>query len=285
MRPAVSVIVPFLGDQAQARALIQRLAALETTGADELIVADNNPQPVVDEASAGTVRVVAAGERRSAAHARNVAAATAVNDWLLFCDADCVLPPSLLDRYFQPRPEDRVAIVAGEIEGDPGQDSLVARWARSRRGPWVGGQDASGIRPAGVTANMLVRRTAFEQAGGFRVGGGGDFDLSWRLEDAGWTLERRPQARVHHRDRERLRELGEQARAYGADRRRLRGMHPGAVPRPRLLAPVTRAAGSAVLGAIRGEGERARFALLDGYYHANAWLGAITGGPTRRRAD
>lgn len=283
MRPAVSVIVPFLGDEAQGRELVARLEALAPRPDDEMIVADNSPEPAVRPGAGSAVRVVAARERRSAAHARNVAAATAANDWLLFLDSDCVLPPRLLDRYFEPPPGDRCAIVAGEISGDPAQPGTLARWARSRRGMWVAELRTAGLRSAGVTANMLVRGEAFAAAGGFRLGGGADFDLSWRLQDAGWQLEYRPEALVHHRDRERLGELGQQARAYGADRVNLRRTYPE-VPRPR-LAPAGRSFAAAAAWLVRGQRERARFSLLDGFYFANAWLGARLGGPRHRSAD
>ena len=286
MRPPVSVVVPFLGDEAQGRELVERLIELERRPGDELIVADNCPRPVVRPGAHRELRVIAVSDRRSAAHARNAAAATAAGDWLLFVDADCMLPADLLDRYFQPLPAEGCAVVAGEIRGDPVQDSVLARWARSRRGGWTAGLQQDGLRPAGVTANMMVRREAFEGAGGFRPGGGADLDLSWRLQDAGWQLEYRPQALVLHRDRERLRELGAQARSYGADRVNLRHVHgAAAVPRPKLLRPLARALGGSAAWLARGERERARFSLVDGYYFANAWLGALTGGPRRRHAD
>ena len=278
------MIVPFLGDEAQARELVERLTALRTRSGDELVVADNTPDEVVRAAPESGVRVVRAGDRRSAAHARNAGAATAANEWLLFLDADCMPPPALLDDYLEPPPGERCAVVAGEIEGDPAQTASLARWARSRRGPWVADLREDGIRPAAITANMLVRREAFEQAGGFRIGGGGDFDLSWRLQDAGWELEYRPEALVRHRDRETLRELGRQARAYGSDMRVVRRSYGDVVERP-TLARIARAFASAGRWLVRGEGEQVRFALVDGYYFANAWVGALTGGPRRRRAD
>lgn len=284
MRPPISVVLPFLGDEAEARRVLERLAAIRTGPGDEVIVADNTATGVMQPPEAG-VAVVSVSDRRSASHARNRAAASASGEWLLFLDADCLVPEGLLDDYFEPPPGERCGIVAGEIVGDPSQDAPLARWARSRRGPWVAGLLAEGLRPAGVTANLLVRRAAFEQAGGFRLGGGGDLDLSWRLQDAGWELELRPHAVVRHRDRETLRELGEQARGYGSHRPRLRRAHGPVIARPALLRPLTRSLGGAVVWFVRGDRERARFALVDGFYFANAWFGALAGRPRRRRAD
>lgn len=285
MRPPVSVVLPFLGDEAQAREALARLAAIRLREGDEVLVADNTPSGLVAGLAGSEAKVVAAPEQRSASYARNVAAAVAKGDWLLFLDADCLPPPGLLDAYFDPPPAERCAIVAGEISGDPDQAHVLARWSRSRRGPWVGGLVAAGQRPAAISANMLVRRAAFEQAGGFELGGGADFDLSWRLQDDGWELELRPAALVLHRDRETLRAVGDQARAYGSHQRHLRRRHGSLIARPPLLRPLARSLGGSLVWLLRGERERAVFALTDGFYATNAWIGALTGGPTRRRAD
>ena len=102
MRQSVSVIVPFLGDVAEGRALVERLSGLRRETGDELIVADNTSGGVVEET--GGIRVVRAGEQRSATHARNAGAAAASGAWLLFLDADCLPGPDLLDAYFDPVP-------------------------------------------------------------------------------------------------------------------------------------------------------------------------------------
>jgi GT2 family glycosyltransferase len=279
------VVVPFLGDEAEGRRLLDRLAALELRAGDELIVADNTPDAVLAPLAGEAVMVIAAGERRSASHARNLGAARASNEWLLFLDADCVPPPGLLDDYFATGPGERCAILAGEIVGDPAQRGALARWARSRRGHWIAGLLADGRRPAAVTANMLVRRAAFDEVGGFEPGGGGDFDLSWRLQDGGWGLELRPRALVLHRDRETLRGVAEQARSYGSHLRHLRSRHRSGVARATLLAPLARSLGGAAVWLLRGERERARFSLVDGYYAACAWLGQLAGPPRHRDAD
>ncbi|MGH2950846.1 MAG: glycosyltransferase family 2 protein, partial [Solirubrobacterales bacterium] len=185
-------MVPFLGDARDAEATLAMLAAFRTRPGDELIVADNTPEGIVAPLADGRAQIVPAADRLSASHARNLGAGAASGEWLLFIDADCAPPPDLLERYLAEPPRQRTGIVAGEIEGAPEQDALLARWARSRRGQWVSHHLAGGPHPAGVTANMLVRRSLFEQLGGFRIGGGGDLDLSWRAQEAGWDLDYRP---------------------------------------------------------------------------------------------
>jgi GT2 family glycosyltransferase len=284
-RPAVSVVVPFLGDRVEARAMLTALTPLAAAPGDELIVADNTPEGIVAALAGEGVGVVAAGDVRSASHARNAGAAAAAREWLLFVDADCDPPAGLIDAYFAEPVGARCGVIAGEIAGEPGQDAALARWARSRRGNWVEHHLSSGPHPGGVTANLMVRRSAFEQVEGFRLGGGGDLDLCWRIQDAGWTFAYRPGALIHHRDRETLRELWEQGVAYGGHQRHLRVVHGPTVPRPGLVAPFVRSFGGSVVWAVRGERERARFKLIDGFWAvAEAW-GWLSRGARARRAD
>lgn len=284
-RPGVSIVVPFLGDGDEARALLRMLERVDAADADELIVADNTTEGVVGPLAAPGVSVVAAGDERSASYARNRGAAAATGEWLLFVDADCVPERDLLETYFREPIDERCAIVAGEVRGLAGQASFLARWARARRGLWVRHHLTWGPHPAGVTANLLVRRSAFEVLGGFRIGGGGDLDLCWRAQEAGWGFEYRPGALVRHRDRERLRELAGQAVAYGGHQRRLRDLHGPAVPRVTVLAPLARSLAGALVWTVRGQPERARFKLLDGYWGALQWWGWLTHGAGARRAD
>ncbi len=278
-------MVPFLGDAVAARALLGRLAALELGPADELIVADNTPGRIVDGLATEPVRVAPAADRRSASYARNAGAASAAGEWLLFTDADCVLPADLLQRYFEPAPGPGCAIVAGEVVGDPAQGATAARWARERRGAWVAHHQSWGLGPAGVTANLLVRREAFERLGGFRIGGGGDLDLCWRARAAGWELAYRPAVAIRHRDRETLAGLAGQAIAYGGHQRRLRELHGPAVPRPALARPLARALGGAAVWTARGERERAAFKLIDGLWAALVGWGWLSRGAGARAAD
>ena len=132
---------------------------------------------------------------------------------------------------------------------------------------------------------MLVRRTAFEQLGGFRIGGGGDVDLSWRAQDEGWELDYRPEVVVRHRDRESFRELADQAVAYGGHQRQLRALHGPAVPRPAIAGPLARAAGGSLAWALRGRFEQARFKLVDGAWTLLVAWGWLTRGARARKAD
>jgi GT2 family glycosyltransferase len=274
-RPGVSVVVPFRGADGEADIALEALGRLRLGADDELIVADNTPDGVLaGRDDDDEVLVVAAPERSSAYFARNAAAAVASGSWLLFLDADCVPEPDLLERLWTAGPDTGTAVLAGEARGAETQSAFLARWSRSRRGAIASHQLTLGPRPAGTTANLLVRRDAFEAVGGFcEVRSDADVELCWRIQERGFELEYRPDAVVAHRDPEHLGAVVRQAAGYGAGRRWLRSSYGPEVPAPTLLRPLARAAVGALVWALAIRFERAGFKLVDGAVAAAEWLG------------
>ncbi|HVL94593.1 MAG TPA: glycosyltransferase [Solirubrobacteraceae bacterium] len=226
MRPTASVIVPFAGPDGDLDRCLAALGRLALRDGDEVLVADNRPQP--------RPGLVAAPGPASSYFARGVAAARARGDWLVFVDADTEPAPDLLDAYLDPAPADGVGVLAGAIEDWVAEDTPVARYIAARRKLDQGTTLAHPHRPYAQTANCAVRRSAFEAAGGFPdpVRSGADADLCWRLQAAGWRLEARPAARVRHRNRTTLRALLAQLHRHGAGMQWLDRRYPGAFPPP-----------------------------------------------------
>lgn len=229
-RPAISVVVPFRGDEDAAARLGRSLTRLRTRPGDEVIVADNSERGAF--AGIEGVSVIVATGERSSYHARNVGAAAAGGEWLLFTDADCVPEPDLIDAYFEPPPAASAGALAGSVVGDPHQDAFLARYASDRKflDQDVGlhtGADAA------ATANLMVRRSAFVRVGGFAEGirSGGDVDLCRRLVAAGWGIDRRPAAIVAHLHRESLADLLGSIARYAAGARWLNDRYPGTARR------------------------------------------------------
>jgi GT2 family glycosyltransferase len=261
-RPPVSVVMPFSGDAAAAATAVSSLRSLAVRDGDELILSDNSGGVGPTD---GVTVVEAAGER-SPSHARNEGAARATGDWILFLDADCLPHPLLIDAYFAEPVDDQVGALAGEVVPALGARTLAERYGAARN--FLGQQAhlAHPFRPRAVAANLLVRRAAFEQLGGFVEGvrAGEDTDFSWRLQDDGWTLEPRP-ARVQHHYRATVGELRRQWRGYAAGRAWLARRYPGFTPEPALARIVRRrgrrGGGGATVNVSRRD--RLLFAALD----------------------
>jgi mycofactocin glycosyltransferase len=266
-RPAVSVVVPFSGDQPAATRTLDAMARIELRAGDELVFADNSDDGALEAVAADGPRVVRATAERSSYHARNVGArAASAGEWVLFVDADCVPQADLLDAYFaEPVPEG-CGVLAGQISGDPSQDGLMPRYARSRNylSQTEGLHGKAGT--AAATANLLVRRRAFDAAEGFREGirSGGDVDLCWRLRAACWSLSYRHGAGVVHRHRETLPGFMGQVARYAAGARWLDSEHPGSSRPWPLVHGLAGSARDVVTNLAHGRFEEATFRAIDG---------------------
>jgi GT2 family glycosyltransferase len=274
-RPSVAVVVPFLGTRADGEALVEAIGHLRTDSGDRIVVADNTGAGVAVAPAGSGIEVVPVPLERSSYYARNAGAEAVEAEWLLFLDSDCRPAASLLDDYFEGEIDAGCGIVAGGVVGAPAQEGLAARYARSRGQIEEGFHLDTGPHPSGVTANLLVRRAAWEGVGGFQEGvrSGADLEFCWRVQDAGWGFLHRPSARVEHLHPERIRGMTRKARRHAAGRAWVNRRYPGALPRPRLLAPLARAGAGSAAWLVRGEPERALFKLID-----LAWAGSMLGG-------
>jgi GT2 family glycosyltransferase len=265
-RAAVTVVVPLHGDEAYAERAADAFATLELGPDDELIVVDNTEAGIATDALGEIATVLHRPARQSSYYARNAGAAEAVGEWLLFVDADCVPATDLIERFFSAPIADGAGAVAGTIAGLADQDSLLARYARDRNFlDQVDGMHASSGAGA-ATGNLLVRRRAFDAIGGFAdwIRSGGDVDLCWRLQDAGWELEHRPGATVEHHHRDDIASFLGMVARYGAGARWLNERRPGSAPRWPLVYGLAGSAWDVAGHLVRGRLEPAAFRAIDG---------------------
>jgi mycofactocin glycosyltransferase len=260
VRPAVDVVVPFAGSDAQLDALIARLGALALRDDDTLVIVDNRPAGAAARPRPGVVR---APDVQCSYHARNHGVRSGQAPWLVFIDADVLPPPDLVDRYFEHDVDDRTAVLAGGIRDvTPVNGTRIAlRYARLARPD----NDENVWRPGfeyAQTGNAAVRRAAFEAVGGFvEVRSGGDAELCFRLAEAGWGIERRRQALVEHHSRASMRALVRQHLRYGAGTEWLDARYPGLAPPrrgpPRVLVGSLRRGLTSATALARGDRDRA----------------------------
>ncbi|HSO99112.1 MAG TPA: glycosyltransferase family 2 protein [Solirubrobacteraceae bacterium] len=261
-RPAVDIVVPFLGPREELLGLRARLAALRLRAADSVLVVDNTPG--AGDAEPGPVPVLRAAERQTPGYARNRGAAQGRAPWIVFLDADTEPAPDLLDRYFESLPAGGTALLAGGVCDEPVQAGAppAARYAHLRGAMSQGDTFAFGAWGYPKSANVACRRSAFEAIGGFRedIRAAEDADLTYRLRDAGLGVERREAAAVVHLSRPTIRGLLRQKATWGAGGAWLARTYPGSVP----LAGSRGLAWWAVRETIRGLYQAARRRDRDG---------------------
>jgi glycosyltransferase involved in cell wall biosynthesis len=212
--PAISVVIPA---RDAAATLPRTLAALERQDIDrpfETIVVDHGSVDGTAEAAerAGPqVQVLRLPREGGAGVARNAGVAAASAGAIAFTDADCFPAPGWLRQALDAL--ERADLVQGRVEPDP-----AAALGPFDHTVWVTGPSA-----LFQTANLTIRRDAFERLGGFddwqRVAGrpfGEDAWLGWRARREGMTTGFADGALVHHAV------LARTVGAYVGERLRLR---------------------------------------------------------------
>lgn len=198
MRAVDVSIVAFRPEHALLRELLDSLA--EPTReplACNLFLHDNAATDTFVEAAAERARQSQAFARVEVAHSANVGfgrghnanAARGDAPFILVLNQDCVLEPGVLEALVDSAERDDERIAAWELRQIP-YEHPKAYDAVSLDTPWASG------------AAVLLRRKAFEEAGGFEPRifmYGEDVDLSWRLRARGWRVVYRPRFAVVHR--------------------------------------------------------------------------------------
>lgn len=208
--PAVSVIVPTHERPLALERCLEALAAQDLgAGSFEVIVVDDSAAASVAidarHTARLTLRVIHSGGR-GAADARNLGAASAAADLLLFLDDDIVAQPDLVRRHLErhEREPGEEVVVVGAYPPGSASDSLAAAGAALWWDDLFHAMERA-IAPTYVFAlsgNMSVSGAAFARSGGFdrRFGRYRREDWEWglRVLGLGFTLRYEARARGVH---------------------------------------------------------------------------------------
>jgi succinoglycan biosynthesis protein ExoA len=248
------VVLPILNESRDIGRLLGELLEQESVpGGFEVLVADggstDDTRAIVGRirdrtahsgAGAPPIRLLDNPRRLSSA-GRNVGAAAATGEFVLFLDGHCALSRNDYLRRLV------------EIFEQTGADCLsrpqflnqlkAGAWATAianARHSWLGhspGSDIYGCKPGETdprSAGAAYRRERWAELGGYdeRFDACEDVEFNHRIAEAGLLSHGHPDLVVYYRPRGSVRGLYRQMFRYGRGRARLMGKHPGMVPWP-----------------------------------------------------
>ncbi|HYL35488.1 MAG TPA: glycosyltransferase family A protein [Bryobacteraceae bacterium] len=199
--PLISIIVPVYNASATLGRCLD--AVCHSTYRDiECLVADDGSWDESPElAQERGARVLPIRERRGPAYARNLAAASAQGEILLFIDADVCIQPDTIERMANAFAEDSTLdALIGSYDDDPAASNFVSQY-KNLMHCFVHQQ---GKRCASTfwTGCGAIRRSVFLAAGGFdekyKRPSTEDIELGARLILAGRKIELEPSLTVKH---------------------------------------------------------------------------------------
>ena len=214
---AVGIVIPARDAAGTLGLLLDDLAAQHPDRARVVVVDDGSTDTTADlvaqRATGASWLSLVRGPGRGPAAARNAGAAAVEGPWLAFIDADVRLDEDWLQAGLRVTAEADADVVEGMVVPRGGDDRGLVLHTASSQGDEVF-----------VTANLWVRRTAFEAVGGFdesyRVPWREDTDLGWRLQAAGARRAAAPGVTVFHpHARRRVRTLFREGARLDADTR------------------------------------------------------------------
>ena len=246
--PAVSVIMPVLNEERHLRGAVRAILAQEYSGEMEIVIALGPSADRTDEIAAELVRedprvhTVPNPTGRTPA-ALNAAIKASRHPVVVRVDGHGILSPGYIATAVRLLEETGAQNVGGVMhaEGENAWEDAVAAAMTSRIG--VGnaafhtGGDAA---PAETVYLGVFRREALERQGGYNEEfiRAQDWELNFRIREAGGLIWFSPELRVSYRPRPSVRALAKQYKDYGRWRHVVARYHSGSI-NLRYLAPPT----------------------------------------------
>jgi cellulose synthase/poly-beta-1,6-N-acetylglucosamine synthase-like glycosyltransferase len=221
MPPKVTVIVPVLNAVGTIAKCIKALLAQDYPyKCLQIIIADNGSTDGTQEIIRSFPVEMVIEPKAGSYNARNLALPRASGAIIAFTDSDCVPAPDWLSSLIPGFADPRIAGCGGKIK-----DFIGTSWVQSYSNRHVLRQDQSldentMPHPYIIGANMAYRSEVFSEIGTFdgRFISGGDTDMSWRVQQAGYHIKYVSEAVVHHFHRATVAGLYGQYFRYGIGR-------------------------------------------------------------------
>ncbi|EST26377.1 glycosyltransferase family 2 protein [Streptomyces roseochromogenus] len=251
--PAVSVIMPVLNEERHLRGAVQAILAQEYAGELEVVIALGPSTDRTDEIAAELVHETAAHESKRVhtvpnpsgrtPAALNAAIKASRHPIVVRVDGHGMLSPNYIATAVRLLTETGAQNVGGimHAEGENDWEHAVAAAMTSKIGVGNAAFHTGGeAGPAETVYLGVFRREALEQQGGYNEEfiRAQDWELNFRIREAGGLVWFSPELRVSYRPRPSVRALAKQYKDYGRWRHVVARYHSGSI-NLRYLAPPT----------------------------------------------
>src|SRR5690349_16794227 len=263
--PPVSVIMPVLNEERHLRTSVRHILEQDYAGEMEVVIALGPSTDRTDEIAAELVAETASDERarvhtvpnptgRTPA-ALNAAIKASRHPIVVRVDGHGMLSPNYIATAVRLLEETGAQNVGGimHAEGENAWEDAVAAAMTSKIGVGNAAFHTGGAAgPAETVYLGVFRREALEQQGGYNEAfiRAQDWELNYRIREAGHLIWFSPELRVSYRPRPSVRTLAKQYKDYGRWRRVVTRYHRGSVNLRYLAAPGALLAN--VLGIVAG---------------------------------
>ena len=192
----VSVVIPTYNRSAILARTLESLAAQQADSPRfDVHVADDGSEEDISSVVEAANGLDAYHHRRErdrfgAGQARNLAAAAAKGDIVVFLDSDCIVGPEFISGHASWHADGgKTVLIGGRSRAVMGSEDELADYRKRLRRRTAGLQHGTEIFRSFVTANVSLPLGLFHEVGGFderfHRWGGEDTELGWRLWQAG----------------------------------------------------------------------------------------------------
>ncbi|MGF1666171.1 MAG: glycosyltransferase family 2 protein [Acidimicrobiia bacterium] len=244
-QPSVSVIVPARNAESTIAAAIDSIIAQDYAGSIQIVVADGSTDAAPRLALAGYGNRIELVDNPSGRtpDALNAAIAASSGEVIVRCDAHAALPPDYVRRAVDTLATTGAANVGG-IQDAVGSTPWERAVAVAQSTP-LGVGDAryrlgGEAGPVDTVYLGVFDRSWLERVGGFdpQFLRNQDYELNWRIREAGWVVWFDPALKVSYRPRSGIGALARQYFEYGQWKRRMLALHPGSLRFRQTAAPL-----------------------------------------------
>lgn len=242
----VTVLLPVLNESANIREVLERLLR-QSVSVGQVVIADGGSTDATREVIAETVGEDARFELidnpgRLQSAGLNLGLARASGDVILRLDGHSLIESDYVERCVSTLRCTGADVVGGRMSPLAGGDRWSPAVARAMQRWWgAGPADFHGRSSSGWSDTVYLgafRREAILRAGGWSetVGVNEDYELNYRIRQAGGRVWYEADLRVGYVPRHSVRALGRQYFRYGRSKATMLRQHPGSL-RPRQAVP------------------------------------------------